>query len=165
MKKPPTPIAIAILGLLAACSTQHLSQHGSTPETPGPLFDKISALDSEVFAAFNTCALPGQLNRYAEYFSEAVEFYHDTGGVTWNRREMLANTERHVCGKFRRDLVPGSLRVYPIKDFGAIAQGVHKFCQFETGTCEGAAEFLVVWRQEGENWRITRVMSYGHRPI
>ena len=94
-----------------------------------------------------------------------MEFYHDTGGVTWNRKEMLANTEKHVCGNFRRELVPGSLRVYPVKDFGAIAQGVHRFCQFKSGTCEGAAEFLIVWRQEGSKWTITRVLSYGHRPI
>ena len=53
---------------------------------------------------------------------------------------------------------------FRLKDFGAIAQGVHKFCQFKSGTCEGAAEFLIVWRKEGGRWSITRVLSYGHRP-
>ena len=165
MTNPRTALALTVLGLLAACSTQRPSSNNPTPETPGPLFDKVAALDTEAFAAFNTCSLPGQLQKHAEYFSEAVEFYHDTGGVTWNRKEMLANTEKHVCGNFRRELVPGSLRVYPVKDFGAIAQGVHRFCQFKSGTCEGAAEFLIVWRQEGSKWTITRVLSYGHRPI
>ena len=33
---------------------------------------------------------------------QRVEFYHDTGGVTWTRQDMIANTEKYVCGKFRR---------------------------------------------------------------
>jgi hypothetical protein len=158
-------LALATLALVVGCATQGTSPENLTPETPGPLFDRMAALDTQVFDAFNTCALPGQLQKHAEYFSEAVEFYHDTGGVTWNRKEMLANTERYVCGNFRRELIPGSLRVHPIKDYGAIAQGAHRFCQFKSGACEGAAEFLIVWRQEGGKWSITRVFSYGHRAI
>lgn len=162
---PLAVLALAALGLLAGCATSRPSPSTLPPEATGPLFEKLAALDAEAFDAFNNCALPGQLHKHAGYFSEAVEFYHDTGGVTWNRKEMLANTEKYVCGKFRRELVAGSLRVYPIKDYGAIAQGVHRFCQFKSGACEGAAEFLIVWRQEGAKWSMTRVFSYGHRPI
>lgn len=88
-----------------------------------------------VLVAFNTSATPGQLQKHADHLSADVEFYHDTGGVTWNRKEMLANTEVYVCGNFRRELAPGRLRVYQINGFGAIAQGVHNFCQFNAGTC------------------------------
>jgi hypothetical protein len=42
---------------------------------------------------------------------------------------MLANTRRYACGHYIRQLVPGSLRVDPVKDFGAIAQGEHRFCR------------------------------------
>jgi len=35
----------------------------------------------------------------------------------------LPNTKNHVCGQFRRELIPGSLQVFPIKDYGAIEQG------------------------------------------
>jgi Domain of unknown function (DUF4440) len=156
--------SFVVSALLAACASRSSAPDERFPETSGPLFEKVAALDREVFDAFNTCAVPGQLEKHARYFSEAVEFYHDTGGVTWNRNEMLANTAKYVCGNFRRELVPGSLRVYSIKDFGAIAQGVHRFCQFKSGKCDGAAEFLMVWRQQGAEWSITRVMSYGHRP-
>lgn len=93
-----------------------------------------------------------------------MEFYHDTGGVTWTRDAMLANTEKYVCGNFGRELVPGSLRVFPIKGFGAIALGSHRFCQFASGKCEGLADFTIVWRQQESQWQITRVLSYGHRP-
>jgi len=37
---------------------------------------------------------------------------------------MIANTEKNVCGKFRRELVLGSLEVFQVKDFGAIERGV-----------------------------------------
>lgn len=158
-------VALGAVSLLAACAAQPPAAGVSAKDSSGPLFEQILALDTAAFNAFNHCALPGQLQKHAEFFAEAVEFYHDTGGVTWNRAEMLANTEKYVCGNFRRELVAGSLRVYPVKDFGAIAQGVHRFCQFKSGACEGAADFLIVWRQDGNQWHITRVLSYGHRPI
>ncbi|HET6782312.1 MAG TPA: DUF4440 domain-containing protein, partial [Pseudoxanthomonas sp.] len=60
---------------------------------------------------------------------------------------------------------PGSLKVYPIKDFGAIAQGVHRFCQLDSSKCEGAADFAIVWRLHDGQWRITRVLSYGHHAL
>ena len=127
------------------------------------LTDEISALDSKVFDAFNHCAEPGRLDEHAGYFSPDVEFYHDTGGVTWTRDEMIANTRKYVCGNFTRELVPGTLKVYPVKDFGAISQGVHSFCQLTSGQCEGLADFVIVWRQQAGKWEITRVLSYGHR--
>jgi hypothetical protein len=160
----PVAAAVAVLALCAACGTARQLPDARAPGSAGLLFDVVSALDAEVFDAFNSCAMPGRLQQHADYFSPDVEFYHDTGGVTWNRQEMLANTEKYVCGNFRRELVAGSLRVYPVKDFGAIAQGVHRFCQFKSGDCEGAADFVIVWRNEGGKWTITRVLSYGHRP-
>lgn len=137
-------------------------------EAPGtasgtPLDETISALDAAVFDAFNHCGDPGQLEKHASYFAENVEFYHDTGGVTWNRNDMLANTRKYVCGNFTRELVPGTLRIHPIKDFGAIAQGSHRFCQVSSGNCEGVADFTILWHQSGHKWEITRVLSYGHR--
>lgn len=163
MKKPAAVCVSAIvLAALAGCAS------ATPPEValraPEPLFEKVAALDAAVFSAFNACAEPGQLQRHASYFAEGVEFYHDKGGVTWNRVDMIANTQKFVCGKFRRELVAGSLRVYPIQGFGAIAQGVHRFCQHQSGACEGAADFVIVWKQDGAQWRITRVLSYGHRP-
>lgn len=124
----------------------------------------IGALDAAVFDSFNQCRSPDQLQKHAGYFAPDVEFYHDTGGVTWTRQEMIANTEKNACGNYSRELVPGSLRVFPIGEFGAIAQGVHRFCQSATGKCEGLADFVIVWRNQDSVWQITRVLSYGHRP-
>ena len=127
------------------------------------LFATIAMLDTAVFEAFNQCSEPAQLDIHANFFAEDIEFYHDTGGVTFTRDEMLANTKQYACGHFSRQLVAGSLLVYPIKDFGAISQGSHRFCQFASGQCEGAADFSMVWRFHNGKWHITRVLSYGHR--
>lgn len=129
-----------------------------------PLFATVAALDAATFDAFSRCSSPEQLGKYASFFAPNVEFYHDTGGVTWNRQDMLARTKKNVCGIFRRELVPDSLKVIPIKGYGAIAQGVHRFCQFKSGKCEGISDFTIVWRNQGGKWEITRVLSYGHRP-
>lgn len=157
---------IAALG--AATALNAFADSGSSAQSLGKpggavLFDTISALDGAVFEAFNNCRAPEQLQKHAGYFSPNVEFYHDTGGVTWSRQEMLANTEKYVCGNFRRELVPDTLKVFPIKDFGAIAQGSHRFCQFASGKCDGIADFVIVWNNQNGNWQITRVLSYGHR--
>ncbi|GAB3339492.1 nuclear transport factor 2 family protein [Marilutibacter aestuarii] len=126
------------------------------------LYDTVAALDAAMFDAFNRCSTPEQLRRHASYFAPDVEFYHDTGGVTWSREAMLANTREHACGHFSRELVPGTLRVYPIHGFGAIEQGTHRFCQTSTGRCDGVADFTIVWRRLEGRWQVTRVLSYGH---
>ena len=123
----------------------------------------IARLDSDMFAAFNQCDKPGQLDKYASYFDPNIEFYHDNGGVTWTRDVMIGQTAKNVCGKYRRELVPGSLKVSPVKDFGAIATGSHTFCQVGANKCEGIAEFTLIWRLRDGAWQVTRALSYGHR--
>ena len=158
-----TRLHCACLSLIAAMPLTQAT--AATPDSQDQLSTLIAQLDNEVFDAFNRCSDPAQLQKHAGYFDANVEFYHDTGGVTWTRDDMLANTKKYVCGNFTRELVPGTLKVTPIKDFGAIAQGVHRFCQVEGGRCEGEADFAIVWhlRDDGR-WEITRVLSYGHRP-
>lgn len=164
MKKLTALMAALMTGMALGASAAAPSDEPSTPPAADPLFETVSALDSALFDAFNHCSSPEQLKKHAAYFAPDVEFYHDTGGVTWSRQEMLGNTEKHVCGNFRRELVPGTLKVFPVKDFGAIAQGSHRFCQFASGKCEGLADFVMVWSHQDGRWQITRVLSYGHRP-
>ena len=156
-----TRLHCACLSLIAAMPLTQAT--AATPDSQDQLSTLIAQLDNEVFDAFNRCSDPAQLQKHAGYFDANVEFYHDTGGVTWTRDDMLANTKKYVCGNFTRELVPGTLKVTPIKDFGAIAQGVHRFCQAASGKCEGLADFTIVWRQQNGQWQITRVLSYGHR--
>jgi uncharacterized protein DUF4440 len=157
-----------LCGILAFAILPALAFSASAAEkVAAPMQDEltreISALDTAVFDAFNHCSDPARLQEHAGYFAADVEFYHDTGGVTWTRDAMIANTGKYVCGHFTRELIPGSTKVYPIKDFGALSQGVHRFCQIDSGKCEGLADFTIVWRKQDGEWRITRVLSYGHR--
>ena len=131
----------------------------------GALFDTVDALDRGFFDGFNRCADAAQLQRHVEQIDPALEFYHDKGGADFSRDKYVSDLKANVCGKFERKRVPGTLRVYPIPGFGAIALGVHVFCPFASGRCEGAGDFFMVWKQDGERWRVTRVISYAHRPV
>ncbi|HEY0178687.1 MAG TPA: nuclear transport factor 2 family protein [Dokdonella sp.] len=123
------------------------------------LLETMRALDRKLFDAYNRC----DLDAFGSLFAPDVEFYHDTGGVTHSREEVVANTRKYICGKVRRELVPGTLAAYPIKDFGAIVEGEHRFCELASGRCEGIAKFVLIWRRDGDAWRVVRVLSYGHR--
>lgn len=126
-----------------------------------PLTETISALDARVFDAYNRC----DMTTFASYFDRAVEFYHDTGGASFDRKTVVANTRKYICHKVRRELLTETLRVYPIKGFGAIEEGEHRFCQVDSDRCEGTAHFVMVWRNRAGHWQLTRVLSYGHRAL
>ncbi|GAC34808.1 hypothetical protein GPLA_3929 [Paraglaciecola polaris LMG 21857] len=51
---------------------------------------------------------------------------------------MITNTKKYVCEKFRRERIAGSLNVYTIKDFGAIASSSPRFCRFSMSALEEA---------------------------
>lgn len=127
-----------------------------------PFIDKMKSLDTEAFQAFNNCQNQQDLDKHTSYFSIDVEFYHDNGGVTWDRETMISKTKKFACGNFTRKLIQESFKAYPIKDFGAITEGVHIFCQNKTEKCEGKANFVMVWHNIKNKWVITRVLSYGH---
>ncbi len=156
--------ALLIASTLATMPVVARTQQEAGAKPAQSLFTRVKALDTAMFDAFNKCSDPEQLKRHASYFSPDVEFYHGNGGVTWTRDDMIANTRKYACGNYRRELVPGTLEVYPIKDFGAIARGVHRFCAIDAGKCEGMADFVLIWRERDGQWQITRSLSFGHRP-
>ena len=127
------------------------------------LQSKMMRLDTALFDSFNHCNNPVQLAKHASYFAEGVEFYHDNGGVTWDRNSMIANTKQYACGKYTRELVSGTFEVFTIKDFGVMTKGTHIFCQNGGNKCDGKADFVMLWHDLGDKLEITRVLSYGHR--
>ena len=146
--------------LLAICAAFQTTV-AAAADTDDSLTRTITTLDTQLFDAYNRC----DMDAFARFFTPSVEFYHDTGGVTWNRQSVVDNTRKNICHKVRRELVTGTLNVYPIKDYGAIEEGEHRFCQLDTGKCESIAKFLMIWRNTGGTWQITRVMSYGHHAL
>jgi hypothetical protein len=57
----------------------------------------------------------------------------------------------------------GTIEVYPIRDYGAIEVGVHRFCHRENGrdVC-GTFKFTQVWRRTASGWQVSRALSYDH---
>jgi ketosteroid isomerase-like protein len=113
-----------------------------------------------MFDAFNA----HDIDRLMPFFSEQVEFFHDTGGLAGYRDLRAGFTSNFVKNNgLRRDLVPGSLEVYPIRGYGAIEVGAHRFCHKEDGRDDcGTFKFVQVWQQKDGQWNVTRVISYGH---
>ncbi|MEO8160877.1 MAG: nuclear transport factor 2 family protein, partial [Arenimonas sp.] len=141
-----------VAGLALAVAPLALAEAPTTPE----LSAEILKLDTALFDAFNHCDKPGELDKYLAYFAEDVEFYHDNSGLERGVEAQRVGTAKYVCGKFSRELVPESFAVFPLKDYGAISRGVHRFCQFDSGRCEGEADFLVIWHKlEDGTWRVS----------
>ncbi len=127
---------------------------------PGRLRDEIAAADAEFFRAFNVC----DLDRIGAVFAPDLEFFHDTGGLT-GYAETMANTRANCERRLGlvRTLVEGSLEVHPIADYGAIELGRHTFCHVENGRNDcGTFGFVTIWKRSGDDWKIARVVSYGH---
>jgi hypothetical protein len=156
------PFRLALGAALALCPV--LSTAVDIPQAK--LDQEVRNLDASFFENFNRCAEPGMLEGHATLIDPKLEIYHDQGGATFTREAYLEGVRKNDCGTFARELVPGSLKVYPIKDYGAFATGTHRFCHFDTGRCEGEADFTMLWHlQDGVRWMVTRVVSYGHREL
>jgi len=130
----------------------------------GPLFTELARMDSLLFdAAYVTC----DAARANAFFAEDAEFYHDKGGFH-EGAQVRADFERltRQCPRTQgvtRELVPGSLHVYPIADYGAVQVGVHRFVQRGGGVT--GARFVHLWRRQPDGgWKLTRVLSYDHAP-
>jgi hypothetical protein len=151
----------------------------SAANGPSKLFETMQEVDSQLFEAANRC----DYEKLTEMVDENLEFYHDRGGLTQGRKAFLESIKNNTCGVMIRELVPGALEVYPIKDYGAIEIGVHRFHHpghekefpaakqlgmtrfLDPGAAEwpvGEAKFLHIWQLKDGHWKLTRVVSYGH---
>lgn len=133
----------------------------ATPSAPSdPLFQTISNLDTRLFAAIDRCDMTTEASMWAE----DAEFYHDKTGLMTGRDNIVNAIRNNLCGKVKRELVPGSLEVYPMNGYGAVEIGVHRFHHpSEKGQdAVGEAKFIHLWRYKDGNWQITRVISFDH---
>ena len=120
------------------------------------LYNTIVHMDSVYFTAYNNC----DMEKQAEIYSDSIEFYHDRGGLETSKQNLLAAIKKNICGKVTRVLVKGSIEVYPIPGYGAVEIALHKFINHQEGDAVSKPDkFIVVWRQRGDKWQITRVVS------
>jgi ketosteroid isomerase-like protein len=156
---------IAAVTLAFGQSSNALSSPPGTAETRG-LFETIAGMDAKLFDAFNA----HKIDAVMAIFSDDLEFYQDNDGVS-NYQQTKNDFTKMLASvpDISRDLVKGSLEVYPVKDYGAIEIGVHRFRHTENGDAAGPArtecgsfKFVHIWRKTGDSWKLARVISYGH---
>ncbi len=137
-----------------------LATGSAKAQKSGPLFDEMSGRDSAMFAAFNS----RNLDNLMTFFDPGVEWYQDNTGVrTYEQMRQAFSGLYKMDYVLTRKLVPGSMEVYSIKDFGAILTAQHTFSHVENGKLEVATfKYLEVWQKKDGVWKITREVSYGH---
>lgn len=152
VQTPPAPAAIQI------------------PDQP-ELTPIIAARDTALFTTmFDRCD-PAAL---ADLVTGDLEFYHDKGGLTATRTAFVDGYAKSCeaakapdAYRSRRELVPGTMRVYAIPGVGAVEEGSHLFYERQGDGPEklvGRARFSMLWRLEGDQWRLARAFSIDHAP-
>jgi hypothetical protein len=121
------------------------------------LYDEIVYMDSVFFEAYNTC----KLDKMNALFSDNIEFYHDQGGLTTDKKQIIEALKNNICGKVTRELKKGSIEVYPIPGYGAIEMGLHGFHnnQEKTNGPTRFSKFVHTWHKENGQWKLARVIS------
>lgn len=148
---------MATVCLILACVAR--AQGDSLPASD-PLYKTIAGLDTKLFDAYNHC----DLDTMGAMAAEDLEFYHDQTGLAVGRQALIDGVKNNICGKVHRELVAGSLEVYPLKGYGAVEIGIHRFTHPDDPTNLGEAKFVEVWHQTEGHWLLARVISFDHHP-
>ena len=153
--------AAVIASLLAALLGGPLVRmHAGTEPAHDALYQTIQSLDTQLFDASNRC----DLEKFGSMLADDLEFYHDKTGLARTGKALVEGVKNNLCGKVTRELVPGTLEVYPIAAYGAVEIGVHRFHHpgHEETEGVGEAKFIHLWEQKDGGWKLTRVISFDH---
>jgi ketosteroid isomerase-like protein len=158
--------ALMLVGLMAVALVRVEAQ--AVPaldaiKSDAELTRAISALDTQLFDAYNNC----DIDKLGSLVTDDLEFYHDKTGLAVGKQPFLVAIKNNICGKVRRELVKGSLEVYPLKGYGAVEIGTHRF--YHPGTQDhdvvGEAKFVQLWQYKDGAWKVSRVISYDHETV
>ena len=145
-------LVLFVLALSGQLGSSQISDH------PNTLFDTIKSADSKLFDAYNRC----DLAVLGSMVSEDLEFYHDQTGLTVGKEPFLAVIKQNICGKVKRTLIENTLEVYPLKGYGAVEIGIHRFSNPNEPGNVGDAKFVIIWHDVSGTWKVTRTISYEH---
>jgi hypothetical protein len=161
---PTLPLILAVLA-----QTPQISATATAVPAGSELQAAVSARSSDFFRIFFDECDPGRL---ATFYSPDFEFYHDRsgrsiGGDTEVRmyRERCTARSRPGATASRRELVPGSQKIFSVPGFGAIEEGEHLFYTRPPNEPErltSRGRFLQIWELRPAGWQLTRVVSYAH---
>ena len=101
---------------VAQSNTTHPASAGNKVSTSDELFETISQLDKQLFDAIDRCDMKAE----ASFWAADAEFYHDKDGLLVGGPQIVDAIKNNLCGKVKRELVPGTLEVYPLQGYGAV---------------------------------------------
>ena len=120
------------------------------------LHQEILATDTAFFNAYNICDLETQ----AKHISDTIEFFHDKGGFTNDKKGLIESLKNNICNKVTRTLVPDSFEVYEIPDYGAVAMGYHTFYnKLEPDAPQKPGRFVMIYKKQNNVWQMTKALS------
>lgn len=160
MKKITTAFSLVAAIITFSCCTSKKQEPSNETKNYKPdslqLYNEIVQQDSTFFAAYNAC----DLEKQSTIYSDSIEFYHDQGGLMTSKQGILDGTKKNVCGKVTRELIKGSIEVYPIKDYGAVEMGWHQFHNNQNNPDRPhPSKFVLLWQKTSNGWKIARVVS------
>lgn len=136
----------------------------------GQTIKTILQQDSLFWLAYNTC----DTVNIGNFYSDDVEFYHDKTGLSKGKNNIVASFKKNLCTdnfRLRREALDSTIKVFLLKNqgvvYGAILSGEHYFYVIEKGKKErldGWAKFTHTWMLQDGVWKMTRLLSYDHKP-
>jgi hypothetical protein len=170
-------LVLVLAGAGCAHRSGSAAASGAHPVLAGPratpqLFDEIAAADSTLFdLVFIRCDADG----LAEMLNDDFEFFHDKFGLIATSPKQFADNVRKGCEaqakgtdvRARRELVAGTMNVFPMERYGAVQTGSHRFYGREPGKPDQLREtgrFFMAWKNVDGKWKLSRVFSYDHHP-
>jgi ketosteroid isomerase-like protein len=136
---------------------------------PG-LHEEILRADAEFFKAFfDTC----DVETVRRYIADDFEMFHDKGGLVSTSGADFVKDTQEKCKRqaegtdflSTRKLVPETMKVYALNNYGAIQTGTHRFYAVQKGKPDRLTEtgqLTHVWKEEKGQWKLARVLSYDH---
>ena len=112
MKTSFAPLPALLLTALIAAPLSHI--HAQIGAAPDLLFSDNPVVGSQLFDAYNHC----DLDKFDSFMVDDLDFYHDLGGFSGSRQITIEGVKNNIYGKVTRELVPGTLEVYPIANYG-----------------------------------------------
>lgn len=141
-------------------SREALAQTKSEDLKTDQLKTEIIKMDSLLFdVAFNQC----DAALFKKIIGDDVEFYDDRYGFNIPYgNEIKALSENYTRAEnIKRKL--DFCTIDKLGDFGAVQVGEHTF--FTNDIPEGTGKFIHIWERKGKEWKLKRIVTYGHKPF
>jgi len=139
------------------------------PAATKELFDELAEKDRLLYDAVFHCDLGALRGLVTGDF----EMYHDKSGLVANDGARFVQNIRELCDRrtwgvdypARRELVEGTLEVFPLDHYGAIQVGLHRFYREGGNDPVEVSRFTNIWKKDADGtWKLARSLSYDHKP-